>query len=501
MSSFNVLWIISDEFRADCIGYLGNPIIKTPNLDNLCEESAVFSNCFAQATPCAPSRMCMFTGRYMFSHGCVWNKTPLRCAEENIAFYLKNYGYNPTLIGYNDYAKDPSILPPHHPHRSSLSYEYALPGFDHLFQHEYDSPEWYAYLREKGYPKELCNREYMCQPDVPPEGPGAHLPEYYPARYKSEHSECRFITEKAIEYIDSQKDTPWFLCLNYIKPHSPNLCSDLYLKLYRDTLFPPPIRADLNYYQNDPYFKRLGKDTCNSLINPTHLQDFRSAYYGMITELDFNLGILFDYLKSHNLWDNTLLIFTSDHGEHLGDHFLTGKCHYFDSAYHVPLIIHDPSEQAHATRGQVINDLVELIDIAPTICNYLNIPNYPLFQGENLLPRIHNDIPAINRKALFYEYYYYYHLTPEEQEKTEAEKCLICAVRDTKYKCVFFGEEKLSPRLFDISSPHGELNNLAADEKCRHLIPHYLSLLLRWRIKNADWRMERWARPLRPYDK
>jgi len=144
MTHKNVLWIISDEFRADCLSYTGNTIIQTPNLDRLCQEGTVFSNCFAQSAPCAPSRMCMFTGRYMFSHGCVWNKTPLKNAEENIAYYLQNYGYEPALIGYNDYAKDPDILPLNHPHRSSLSYEYALPGFNHLFQHEYDSPEWYA---------------------------------------------------------------------------------------------------------------------------------------------------------------------------------------------------------------------------------------------------------------------------------------------------------------------------------------------------------------------
>ncbi|MGC9052446.1 MAG: alkaline phosphatase family protein [Candidatus Hydrogenedens sp.] len=500
MPAKNVLWIISDEFRADCLGYSGNSIIQTPHLDSLCKESAVFSNCFAQATPCAPSRMCMFTGRYMFSHGCLWNKTPLRHAKENLAFYLRRYNYDPTLIGYNDYAKDPEILPSNHPHRFSLSYEYALPGFNHLFQHEYDSPEWYVFLREKGYPQEQCTREYMCQPDVPTGGPQEHLPEYYPAHYKAEHSECRFITEKAIDYIHHQKDSSWFLSLNYIKPHSPNLCSDPYHKLYRNTTFPPPIRARLDYYQNDPYFKRLGKDACNALINPTHLQDFRSAYYGMITELDFNLGILFDYLKSHDLWNNTLIIFTSDHGEHLGDHFLTGKSHYFDGAYHVPLIIYDPSEQASSTRGQIIHDLVELIDIAPTICDYLNIPIYPLFQGNNLLPRIHNKIYSINRKAIFSEYYYYYHLTPEEQEKTDPEKCLLCVVRDTRYKCVFFGEDILPPRLFDISYSDGEINDLANDKRYHSLINYYLSLLLRWRIKNADWRMEQWARALRTYE-
>ncbi len=496
----NVLWIISDEFRGDCLGYTGNTIIQTPNLDKLCQVSAVFTNCFAQCTPCAPSRMSMFTGRYMFSHGCVWNKTPLRNAEENIAYYLQRFGYKPALIGYNDYAKDPEILPPDHPHRSSLSYEYALPGFNHLFQHEYDSPEWYAYLCEKGYPPEQCNREFMCHPNLPPEGPGEHLPEYYPAKYKAEHSECRFITETAIEYIEENKHSPWFLSLNYIKPHSPNLCSDPFHKLYREAKFPPPIRADIQYYQNDPYFKRLAKDSCNALTNPIHLQDFRSAYYGMITELDYNIGMLLDYLKENNLWENTLIIFTSDHGEHLGDHYLTGKCHYFDSAYHVPLIVYDPSEQADSTRGQIIDDLIELIDIPPTICDYLQIPIYPLFQGQSLLPRIHKLTDRVKHDAVFFEYYYYYHLKPEEQVRTDPEKCVISVVRDKKYKYVFFGEEELSPRLFDISTPYSELNNLLTDDRYQALANHYLSKLIRWRIKNSDWRMERWARPLRPPD-
>ena len=107
----NVLFILADQWRADCLGAVGNPVIQTPNLDALAAEGTLFRQCFVQTAPCGPSRMCMYTSRYLCSHRTVNNKVPLVDAQENIAMALRGAGYRPGLIGYNDYAVDPRILP------------------------------------------------------------------------------------------------------------------------------------------------------------------------------------------------------------------------------------------------------------------------------------------------------------------------------------------------------------------------------------------------------
>ncbi len=107
----NVLFILADQFRADCLGVAGHTVVQTPNLDQLAREGAHFRNCFNQAAPCGPSRMCIYTSRYLCSTRAINNHTPLRDAEENWGYALRAAGYDPGLIGYNDYTVDPAVLP------------------------------------------------------------------------------------------------------------------------------------------------------------------------------------------------------------------------------------------------------------------------------------------------------------------------------------------------------------------------------------------------------
>ena len=152
-----VLFILAVQFRAECLGVAGIEVIKTPNLDRLAREGAHFRNCFNQAAPCGPSRMCIYTSRYLCSTRAINNLTPLRDAQENWAYALRKAGYDPGLIGYNDYTLDPAILEPGDQRMVELSYANVLPGFERVYYHEYDSDEYFAWLKERGYPDELCN--------------------------------------------------------------------------------------------------------------------------------------------------------------------------------------------------------------------------------------------------------------------------------------------------------------------------------------------------------
>lgn len=495
-SARNVLWITMDEFRPDCLGVAGNELIQTPHLDALAREGVLMRNAFCQASPCAPSRMSMFTGRYMCSTGVVDNMTPLAEAEDNIAAHLRRHGYAPVILGYNDYARDPRILPEGHPHRNSLSYEYFLPGFDVALKHEYDSDEWYAWLGEHGYPAHMLNRETMYAHCVPEGGPGAHLPLHYPAPYRAEHSEAQFLTGKAIECLQRQAGRSWVVSVNYLKPHGPYICPEPYHAMYNPSEMPPPVRTDEEAANNHPYISRCRNDWAQTeLQDERDWQELRACYYGMITELDACIGRLMGYLKDSGQWDNTLIVFGSDHGTYLGDHYLAGKPHFYDAAMRVPLIIRDPRPEAELTRGRQLEPCVENIDIAPTVCAYLGVPAHERFQGKSLVNMLHGQPVAAGGDEAFYEFYYYNLLRDPQDVNPEA--CRLWVIRDRRYKYVQFGEEHMPAQLFDIVADPGEHENLAQQPEHASTVAVYCQRLLRWRIRNEDNRMEQWARPYR----
>ncbi len=493
----NVLFIIADEFRADCLGAAGNPLIQTPNLDALAADGAMFTNCFVQASPCAPSRMCIMTGRYACSTGVGDNMTPLAEPEDNLALHLRQHGLEPATMGYNDMALDPRSLPGGHPHKTSLNYDYFMPGFDVVLKHEYDSPEWYASLEEKGYPPEQCCHEVMYFPNVPPEGLDGHLPVHYPAHYRAEDSEAQFMTSKAIEHIDARRGQGWFLNINYIKPHSPYICPAPYHAMYDPAAMPPPTRRPEELEDAHPYLPRFGVARSPELTEDLHWQELRACYYGMVSELDACLGRLFRHLKDTGQWENTLIVFTSDHGSYLGDHYLLGKPHFFESALHVPYIIRDPSAEANATRGTQLAPFCESIDTAPTVCEFLGVPPHERFQGASLLGHVRGAPDPPRKEHVFYQFHYYNALRDKDENPTDPNACTLWVVRGGRYKYVQFGEEAVPPLLFDLEADPGEFENLAVRPEHAATVAEYCQHLIRWRIRNEDHRMERWARQYR----
>ena len=496
----NLLLILADQFRSDCLRHLGNEVIQTPNLDRLASEGVSFTHCFNQTAPCGPSRMCIYTSRYLCSTRVVHNGTPLMDAEDNLAFFLKEAGYDPGLIGYNSYTIDPAHLPEGDIRRSSLDYHNSLPGFDWVLNHEKDSDEYFQWLGDgKGYPPELLNREAIHEPAVPEEGPGEHLPQHFPARYRKEHSECRYVTDRAIDYVRERKpaspaDKGWVLSLNYNKPHPPNICCEPYCDMYDPADMPPAARSEEELTPTHPYLRGLAHQ---ALTDELHLQEYRACYYGMITEVDDNLGLLFEALEESGQWDDTLIIFSSDHGEHLGDHYIMSKGQFHDGGMRIPYIIKDPSPEADATRGQIMPHFIESIDSAPTLMEALGEPIPERFQGRSLLGLLRDDRDYKALEEIHYEFDYRGRRWAGENPDPDVH--VLWVVRDREFKYVYFADEEMPPILFDLTSDPDELTNVAGRPEYAAAELHYSHKLLRWRMKNEDQRMERWAQPLRGY--
>jgi arylsulfatase A-like enzyme len=491
----NVLFILADQFRADCMGAAGNDIIRTPNLDTLAQEGVLFRNCYNQAAPCGPSRTCIYTSRYLCSTRSINNLTPLRDAEENWGFALCEAGYDPGLIGYHDYAVDPALLPADDHRLRELNYDNVLPGFERVYYHEYDSDEYFAWLKDQGYPDELCNHEAIHTPAVPDEGPGDHLPCHFPARYSAEHSECRYVTDKAREYIRTravraEDSSGWVLSLNYLKPHPPNVNCHPYHGMYDPDSMPVPARRPDELDNPHPYLRAaIGEGQHR---DERHLREFMACYYGMVTELDDNLGLLFDELKTTGQWDDTLIVFSSDHGESLGEHYLTGKGHCFDGAMHIPCIIRDPRSPG----GRQRDGFVESIDLGPTVLDWLDVDIPDRFQGRSLMGAVRDDAAFEDGSEIHYEFDYR-SAARQLDADTDMDQHLLWVVRDADFKYVQFADERVPPLLFDLNDDPSEFDNLAQRPQHAQTVLRYCQQLLRWRMRHEDQRMERWASRLR----
>ncbi|MDZ4860414.1 MAG: sulfatase-like hydrolase/transferase [Candidatus Hydrogenedentes bacterium] len=485
----NVLLIIADQFRWDCLGAGGNSIINTPNLDALAESGVLFKRCFVQTSPCGPSRMCIYTGRYMCSTRAVNNYTPLSDANENAALKIKEAGFRTAIFGYNDYSLDPGELPPDDPRKTSLSFSNFLPGFDHIYNHEYHSPQYFESLRAKGYPDHLCGPEITVTHDVPKEGLGAHLPLHFPALYAHEDSECRFLTDQACDYISGQTSAGWFASVNFIKPHPPRICPAPYHAMYEASRMPSANRRAEEHNPTHPYLQMAR--SCPQLESERDLRETRACYYGMISEVDANIGRIMETLKATGQGKNTLIVFTSDHGEYLGDHYFLDKGHFYDETMRVPLIIRDPSANADGSRGTQFGGLCESIDIAPTILEYLGVPVPDRVQGTSLLPALHSPDESFGKASVHFEYDFrgkYDGLLDEDPDA-----CVLWVIRDDRYKYVQFGAQSLPPLLFDLQLDPGEHVNLAENEKYAGVVASFCQRMLRWRMKHEDQRMEHWA--------
>ena len=492
----NVLFILSDEFRPECLCGPWAGLVNTPHLDALMGEGVFFERCYCQASPCAPSRMSIHTGRYMCSTGAVDNMTPLVDPEDNLGMWVRKQGVNSGMAGYNDYALDPRLLAEDHPHRSSLSYDHFLPGYEVVLEHEHDSPEWFASLRDKGYPEETCNRHGMRTTTVPEEGLDGHIPCHFPAPYRAEDSEAQFLTDKSIGFMQQNRGKGWFLNVNYIKPHPPYLAPAPYNTMYSPESVPAPVRDAKERETSHPYFTRMKPVSAKQdFFDELVWREVRSCYFGMVSELDACVGRLIEALKESGEWSNTLVIFGADHGTYLGDHYLSGKPHFYEQAMHVPLIVRDPRSEADGTRGSRRLDLVENVDIAPSICDFLGVPSLPRAQGASFMQLVAGRESTNGKTVAFFEFYYH-NLLAEPAGARPAE-CRLWVRRGERYKYVIFGEEAMPPLLFDLQEDPGELNDLAGCPEYSEVCRRASEDLIRWRIRCEDMRMEDWARQYR----
>lgn len=491
MTKRNVLLIVVDQWRADCVPHLGTRHLQTPNLDRLCREGVTFRNHVTTAVPCGPARASLHTGLYLMNHRQVQNWIPLDSRHVTLPRALRGLGHDPALVGYTTTVPDPRETSPNDPRFSTLGDlmdgwrpvgDFG-PGHDHYF----------GWLAQQGF-EIPPNREDIWLPEGIDAMPGATD---RPARIPKELSDSAFFTDKALAYLKGRDGKPFFLHLGYYRPHPPFVASAPYHAMYAPADMPAPVRAEtveqeaaqhplLAYYMRNArqgsFFQR--GEGLVAAMDEAQVRQMRATYYGMMTEVDDCLGQVFAHLDETDQWKNTLVVFTSDHGEQLGDHHLLGKIGYFDESFRIPLVIVDPD--AHETRGSIVDAFTESVDIMPTLLDWLGgtVPN--ACDGRSLVPVVHGSIPADWRDALHYEFDFR-NVFPSDHEGElglSMDECTLSVLQDGAFKYVHF--TSLPPLLFDLANDPNQFTNLAEDPAHAGTVRAYAQRALSWRMRHAD---------------
>ncbi|NOC46699.1 alkaline phosphatase family protein [Ruegeria sp. HKCCD7559] len=486
----NVLFIIIDQLRADCLNGALAEHVQLPNLRAFMDEAVSFTRHFSVANPCGPSRASILTGQYAMNHRSVRNGTPLRHDTPNIATEMRKAGYMPMLFGYTDTSADPRVHDPNDP--VLKSYEQSMNGFLEVVEMRLEeSYPWRSYLMKNGY---TFDTYWDVFKPVSPDGQTLKLND--PAMYRAEHSDTAFLTDAFLDGIAPHQGEGWFAHLTYIRPHPPLVAPAPYNDMYDPAEIPLPKRLPSEAAEKalHPFFgPKLDAYTAEKFVHgfadvePTdeNIRTLRAVYLGLATEVDHHIGRVVQYLKDSGQYDDTMLVITADHGEMLGDRYSWGKMTVYDAAYHTPLMIRLPGNEAMA--GAKVTVPTESIDVTPTILDWIGqtVPN--AMDGRSLLPLLQGDVPGDWRSYSFSELDF---SEPEEPTLWQrrlgtgnSDSCLGI-LRDERFTLIEFAAD-LPPILFDHQG-QGEFENLADNPAFAADLARFCRQMLRHRMRNMD---------------
>lgn len=483
----NILFITADQWRGECLSALGHAHVRTPNLDALASEGVLFRGHFAQATPCAPSRSSMHTSLYMQSNRCVVNGAPLDSRFTNWALEMQAAGFRPSLFGYTDSAIDPRGLDNDDPRLRH--YSEPLPGIEtYTPMVDEVAVEWVDYLRARGHAMpERPWSLYSTLVDGTDWADGGER--VLPMAMSKEDHETHYMVNRCIEWIEVQ-DKPWVTHLSLLRPHPPFAAPEPYNELHDPEQMPQPLRQasiDDEAHQHPLLDYFINHSRFRATENPRQSQQDMVNYFGLMQEVDDNLGRLFDAIKARGDWDSTLIIFTSDHGEQLGDHWLTSKLGYFDQSYHIPLIVRDPRAEADASRGLQVDDFTENVDVMPTMLEWLGLEIPSQCDGFSLLPVLTTGkMPSGWREQVFWECDFR-NVRDDSLERhlgLTLHQCNLSVLRDHEFKYVHFGA--MPPLFFDLRNDPGEFVNQAESPEYQGVVLEYAQKLLSLKMNHAE---------------
>jgi len=394
----NIIVILCDQLRADALGFMGNGIVKTPNLDRLAREGTVFAQAFVTQPTCTPSRASLLSGCYPSTLrsrmvGCYTPDDP-----RFLPRVLRDRGYRTASIGKIH------LVPQRAEPWAVARTQRRLGVFDYYGFQEVDlvnghgdrcfGPQYTAWIRAKVPDLESRLSWRRCY------APG--IRESYTYELPAEVHSSNYIGERVVSFLRNaaSEHQPFFLHVSFPDPHPPFAVPEPYASMYcpaempppippvTDSVDPPPLHLDVYFARNLRMKGQKGSRDRVIGTKPEHYdrystadwQQVKALYYGMITLVDENVGRILTTLRETGLSDSTTVVFTSDHGDYLGDHGMYGKGLPYDGALHVPLVF----SGVGAMPGQRVEEVTSLLDVTPTILDIAGVEEPEGVQGVSL---------------------------------------------------------------------------------------------------------------------
>jgi arylsulfatase A-like enzyme len=404
----NIIFILTDDQRWDALGFAGNALIQTPEMDRLATQGTYFENAFVTTPICAASRASLLTGLYERTHGYSFGQGDIRqpYMDQSYPVQLRKAGYDTGFFG-----------------KFGLSY----PGFSDLFDEGENYDRNGQFKDRRGYFFKTIDRDTV------------HL--------------TRYTSQQAIDFIDgAPAGEPFMLSLSFSAPHAHDSAelqyfwSPEYDTMYQNLVIPDPLLKEDKYFEAQPEYVRTGENRTRwywRYDTPEKYQHSVKGYYRMISEIDTEIGNIRRALEEKGLAENTVIILMGDNGYFLGERQLAGKWLMYDNSLRVPLIVFDPRQ----TGGKRNTDFALNIDVPATILDFAGIQSPKSWQGTSLRSN-----QLAKRKDFLTEHLWQVDIIPPSE-----------AIRTERWKYFRYINDPGHEELYDLSVDPLEINNLASD--------------------------------------
>ena len=456
MNRPNVLLIMPDQHRGDCLSCSGHAVVRTPNIDRIASEGINFTRTYTQSPICVPARAALMVGRYPHQIGILHNKSFLRPETPNLLHCLQDTGYHTAEIGKVHLGAGRRIADTRDniDHLKAFGFDYADEDWGKMAYVSMTSP-WTDSLKREGLLKAYqddmkarAGRAVAALPITEKELEGIVPKQMWyadPSPAVMPHYPDNSIGDRSVAWLKNYSgDRPFFLQVGFMGPHDPYDAPQEYADPYLKAINRIPLDSlKLPETPSDDYRRMLDIFTYYSdsdSLDEEKIRRLRAYYYGNISLIDEKIGEMLAVLEERGWMDNTLIIYTSDHGDHVGHHKLVGKVAMYNPSMHVPLVIRPPK----AVEPRTVEDLIELNDVNPTILEAAGAAPLAGSHAASLFPYLGRTDRRIH-DAVFSEVY------------------AFTAVITDRYNYVVERATGRPCSLYDLDEDPLEENNLAAD--------------------------------------
>ena len=451
----NIVLIMTDEMRGDCLGFAGHPDVKTPYLDSLAATGVYYPHAYSSCPTCVPARAILHTGlsqrhtgKVGYQDGVDWNYGCTMAGE------LSKAGYYTQCVGKMHVHPLRNYLGFHNVElHDGYLHEYRFPGVDY-HENQLVADDYFYWLKnEKGVECDVTDTGLDCNSWVARPWP-----------YEEKYHPTNWVASRSIDFLRRRDPRrPFFLMASFVRPHAPYDAPQYYFDLYRDKPLRPPFRGD---WDDESLLQSKGMiyNSCTGPRDPELVRQQQIGYYACITHVDHQIGRILQALVEHKLMDNTVILFTSDHGEMLSDHGWCRKSLPYEGSARIPMFLSGP-ERCIGKPGHVDDSLVELRDVMPTLLDLAGAPIPAHLDGRSMLR-------GIDREYLHGEHAFFFH---------EASSQFIVTKRD---KFIWFTQRD-EEQYFDLEKDPHETHNAIRDPQYAARIAQ-MRRWLAWELRNSE---------------